>query len=231
MMVRNVLLCGIAFALLARSGPSNLVQNGSFSTDDFTSWTTHNCTVGCAFGSWMVTASLPSDPGTHPPGGSEAATTGCNSGATPACNDPVSGTTFSQTLTTAPGQTYTLGFYFDGGGSAATGPAELEVLWNGSPVPGGTIVNPASSTWTIYTFTVTATGSSTVLEFTGKQNPGQLYVTGISVTATSGPPATPIPGTLLLAIVGVAGLALYRFGLRPAPALTHSTQDHLHFEP
>jgi hypothetical protein len=212
-MVRNVLLCGIAFALLARSGlSSNLVLNGSFSTGDFTGWTTHTCTVGCAFGSWAVTSSLPSDPGTPPPGGSKAAVTGCNSGATGACNDPGTGTDLSQTLTTVSGQTYTLTFYYDGGGSSSTGPTELDVFWNGARVPGGAIVNATSNTWTVYTFAVTASGSSTVLEFTGKQNPGQLYLTGVSVSAPV-PSTTPIPGTLLLAIAGIAALALYRLRL------------------
>ncbi len=218
-MVRSVLFCGLAFALLARAGPANIVQNGSFSTGDFTNWSTHACTTGCSFlGPWTVTSSLPPDPGTPPPGGSKAAFTGCNSGNTAACNDPVNGADLSQTLTTVPGQTYTLSFYFDGGQSASPGPAELEVFWNGAAVPGGTLVNPPASTWAVYTFAVTATGSSTVLEFTGKQDPAQLYLTGISVTLGA-PSTTPIPGTLLLAMAGIAGLTLYRFILTFRPTL------------
>jgi len=82
------------------------------------------------------------------------------------------------------------------------------VLWNGSPVPGGTIVNAVGSTWVQYSFTVTATGSSTVLEFTGRQDPKENAVTNISVTPGSAP-LTPAPRSVVLTGIGPAGLALW----------------------
>jgi hypothetical protein len=204
-MFRNVLLFGLAMALLAAPATAqNIVQNGSFSTGNFSGWTTHNCTIGCGFGSWTVGAA-PTNPGTTPPTGSKAAETGCN---TADCNDPVNGATFSQTLATVAGQTYTMSFYYDAGG-AGLGTTELEVMWNGAPVTGGTIVNAPASTWSQRTFTVTAAGTSTLLEFTGQQDPAVLYLTGISVTPNA--PATPIPSTLPLFITGLAGLALCWF--------------------
>lgn len=205
-MVRNVLLFGLGMALLAGSAAAqNLVHNGSFATGDFTNWTTHTCGAGCGAQGWSVQTSIPADPGTPPPGATAAALTACVGAP---CNDPVSGDTITQTLTTVAGQTYTLSFYYDGGSNSSTGTTELQVLWNGTAVSGGTIVNATTNTWKQYTFTVTATGASTVLEFSGRQDPAVLYLTGISVTA-GGPIATPIPGTLLLMIAGLAGLGLY----------------------
>jgi hypothetical protein len=212
-MVRNVLLCGLAMALLATSATAqNIVQNGSFSTGDFTNWTTHTCPgPTCGFGSWSVGAA-PTDPGTAPPSGSKAANTGCN---TAACNDPANGATISQTLATVPGQTYTLSFYYDGGQNSAAGPTELEVLWNGTAVTGGTIVNAPTSTWSQRTFTVVATSASTVLEFTGEQAPAVLYLTGISVTANvTSVPALSVWGLAILGLLlmGSTALMLKRAG-------------------
>lgn len=204
-MVRRVLLIGFALALSAAAlPPPNLVLNGSFSTGNFTNWTTHACTTVCSFGTWTVVPA-PTVSGTAPPSGGKAATTGCNG---VDCNDLTLGNRFSQTLTTVAGQSYTLSFYYDAGTNATAG-SELQVRWNGAAVPGGTIVNAAASTWSQRTFTVTATGTSTVLEFIGEQIPAQMFVTGISVTPFMA--ATPIPATLPLAIAGLAGLALCWF--------------------
>jgi len=65
-------------------------------------------------------------------------------------------------------------------------------------VTGGSIVNSTSNTWAQYTFTVTATGASTALEFTGRQDNSFLHLTDISVGSAA--PATPAPGTLVLMI-------------------------------
>jgi hypothetical protein len=212
-MVRNVLLVGIAMVLVAWSGPpTNLVGNGSFSNLlAFTDWTLQSCSGICNHLGWARPASLPDLlSGTPPPGITTAADTGCNGAG---CNDPANGATISQTLMTVPGQAYTLSFYYDAGSQiGGPGTTELTVLWNNLAVTGGTISNATANTWTQYTFTVVATGASTTLEFTGRQDPQVLYLTGISVTpnAGGGPPNGPIPGTLLLAMMGLAGLALYQ---------------------
>jgi len=211
-MVRRVLLIGFALALSAAAvPPTNLVLNGSFSSGDFTDWTPYACATVCSFGTWTI-ASAPTASGTAPPSGGKAATTGCNG---VDCNSVTLGTRFLQTLPTIAGQTYTLSFYYDAGANATFG-SELQVLWNGAAVPAGTIVNAAASTWSQRTFTATATGTSTVLEFIGEQIPAQMYVTGISVTAAV--PATPIPAALPLVIAGLAGLAVcWSFRRRLAP--------------
>jgi flagellin len=208
-LIRNILLLGVAVA--ATAGAQNLVQNGSFSTGNFTGWTTHTCGAACSAQGWNVT-SFPNDPGTPPPGATAAAINRCVGAA---CNDPINGDTISQTLTTVAGQTYTLTFYYDGGVNSSTGRTQLDVLWNGSIVTGGSIINATSNTWKQYTFTVVATGTSTVLEFTGRQDPATLYLANISVTAGGSLPVTPIPSTLLLMITGLATVGLYQvFGKR-----------------
>ena len=186
-MVRNILPFGIAMALLATSASaSNLVLNGGFTTGDFTNW---------SFGSWGV-GTFPADPGTPPSGTTFAASTGCVGAP---CNDPVSGAFISQTLATVASQAYTLTFFYDAGsnsGAEEDGTTELDVLWNGSLVSGGQIIDATANTWEQYTFTgLTASGSSTVLEFTGRQDPATLYLTDISVTASS---TTPEPASLTL---------------------------------
>jgi len=204
-MMRRVLLIGFALVFSAAAvPPPDLVFNGSFASGDFTDWTTHACTTVCSFGTWTVVPA-PTASGTAPPSGGEAATTGCNG---VDCNDPTLGNRFSQTLITVAGQSYTLSFYYDAGMNANTG-SELQVRWNGAAVPGGTIINAAASTWSQRTFTVTATGTSTVLEFIGEQIPAQMYITGISVTPSVA--VAPIPAALPLAMAGLAGLALCCF--------------------
>jgi hypothetical protein len=205
-MARRAFLFGLAMALAVASATAqNLVSNGSFSTGDLTGWTANQ---------WSVATNLPPGAGTVPAAGGAAWTLCSGAG----CNDPVSGAILSQTLATVPGQTYTLSFYYNAASLAPADPSQLEVFWNGNLVTGGTIVNAPSNTWTVYTFSVVAASTSAVLEFTGEQSGGVgLFVTAVSVTPAM--PLTPVPGTLPLAIAGLAGLALYRlFGKRLSQA-------------
>jgi hypothetical protein len=137
------------------------------------------------------------------------------------CNDPVNGSWITQSLATEVSQTYTLTFFFDpgasseddgGGGIDAIADAsvitttELDVLWDGSLVTGGQIVNATSSTWEEYTFTgLTASTTSTVLEFTGREDPDYLQLTDISVTADASP-TVPEPASLTLIGGGLLGM-------------------------
>ena len=194
-MVRNILLFGIAVALLATSASaSSLVLNGGFTTGDFTNWNNQ---------AWGVDT-FPADPGTPPSGTTFAAQTGCVGAA---CNDPVNGAFISQTLATVASQAYTLTFFYDAGGAGNPDDfiTELDVLWNGSLVTGGQIIDAASNTWAEYTFTgLIASGSSTVLEFTGRQDPADIYLTDISVTAADS--TAPEPASLTLIGGGLLGM-------------------------
>lgn len=217
-MTRKLLLLSFVTCAVSLAGPS-IVQNGSFATGDFTGWTTHTCGT-CGAAGWRV-STYPSDPGTPPPGATAAAITLCVGAG---CNDPATGDDLSQTLTTVAGQVYTLSFYYDAGeDSGVEGTTELEALWNGSAVTGGTIVNATASTWRFYSFTVTATGTSTVLEFTGRQDPAALYLTDISVTpGASSVPTTPAPNTLVLLIAGLAMVSAWSMRDRLRELLFHN---------
>lgn len=205
-MVLKTLLLGSAMALLATVASADSVQNGGFTTGDFTDWTTHTCSIGCAVQGWGV-GTFPSDPGTLPTGTTFAAETACVG---TGCNNPTTGDWISQALPTVPLQTYTLSFFYDPGpGSGTIGTTELSVLWNGSLVPGGTIIDATASTWATYTFTgLVATSSSTALEFTGRQDPSVLFLTDISVNGATS--TVPEPTSLLLMGSGLLGIGLLR---------------------
>jgi hypothetical protein len=194
--IGNFLFAGLAMALLATSATaSNLVLNGGFTTGDFTDWNNTQA-------AWFI-GGVPADPGA-PTDTVFAAGTAC---AVAACNDPVTGAWISQTLATVAGQPYTLEFFYDPGGSGGGTDdltTELDVLWDGSPVTGGQIVNAPFNQWTEYRFdNLIASGSSTILEFTGRQDPGELALTDISVTVPEPAPWLPIGAGLGMGALGL----------------------------
>jgi hypothetical protein len=213
MVTRKILFLGISMALWAASasaGGIDLVANGGFTTGDFTGWTSSSDE------NWNVNG-IDTNPGA-PSDTSYAAENGCVGAS---CNDPVNGSWITQSLATEVSQTYTLTFFYDpgplnedegGGGIDAIADAsvitttELDVLWDGSLVTGGQIVNATSSTWEEYTFTgLTASTTSTVLEFTGREDPDYLQLTDISVTADASP-TVPEPASLTLIGGGLLGM-------------------------
>ena len=198
------------WAASASAGGIDLVANGGFTTGDFTGWTSSSDE------NWYVNG-IDTNPGA-PSDTSYAAENGCVGAS---CNDPVNGSWITQSLATEVSQTYTLTFFYDpgplneddgGGGADAIADAsvitttELDVLWDGSLVTGGQIVNATSSTWEEYTFTgLTASTTSTVLEFTGREDPAYLQLTDISVTADASP-TVPEPASLTLIGGGLLGM-------------------------
>jgi hypothetical protein len=205
-MVRKILFLGVPMALLATSAAaSDIVLNGGFTSGDLTDWTTNTCS-DCSGAGWNV-GGFPANPGTPPPDTTFAATVGCDHGP---CNNPDIGDWIEQSLATVPLESYTLTFFFDPGEKSYT---ELEVLWNGSVVTGGEIINAPSSTWEEYIFPdLTASDASTVLEFTGRDNRGKrLYLTDISVDL-----ATPEPPSLLPMTGGLLAMGTILFRRRKA---------------
>ena len=97
--------------------------------------------------------------------------------------------TLSQTLQTTPGQQYTLSFWLANLGS---GPNDFTVKWNGATVMA--LTNASAQGYTQYSYTVTATGTTAVLEFDARQDPSQWDLDSISVTAigAQGPSAPTI---------------------------------------
>jgi photosystem II stability/assembly factor-like uncharacterized protein len=124
-----------------------LIQNGGFETGDFTGWTVVN-NDGYTYvdnGSQMI----------PPHSGSYLAVLG------QASSDGLC--TISQTLTTSPGQPYLLSLWLDSTNVNGGIPNEFSVAWNGSVLFDQ--VNIGSTGWTNLQFIVTATNSSTVLQF------------------------------------------------------------------
>jgi hypothetical protein len=145
-----LLLLVVPAAVQAQS--SNLVVNGGFETGDFTSWTLS---------------------GFNYPASVDDGTTGLFSQISPHSgnyeanfeSDGGAGYQYlSQTLPTTAGASYLLSFWFD---NAPSNFGEFLLTWNGSTLLETVGVGPvySAANWTEMRFVVSATGSSTVLQF------------------------------------------------------------------
>jgi hypothetical protein len=183
-------LLAIAMAAIACGGAhaANLVTNGGFETGDLSGWTSEF---------WQIEPSdqAPLDPHT----GAWFTFTGCPSSN---CLSPTTGAFLAQDLATVAGQTYTLSFYLTNGNGP---PNEFDVYWNGALLTQVANIGINYPGYTAYSMPVTATGSTTSLEFTGMQVIGFLGVDDISVTS-----AVPEPGTVVLMLGGLAGVVVAR---------------------
>jgi hypothetical protein len=198
-MVKTILLC-VAGLFGACSGyGTNIVLNPGFETGNLMSWTTDGN------GSWIVATSANGIVGPH--SGTFFADSHCSSSG--CINTPDS--FLFQDLPTTINQTYTLTFWYDRGisGPVKGGSSEeLLVLWNGTPALDVAQLNQGGSDpgWTQFTVTgLTASSTSTRLEFRGRQDGASLGVDDVNVQASS---AVPEPASLTL-----AGSALFGIGL------------------
>lgn len=162
----------------------NLVQNCGFETGDFTGWT------------------LSGNPGFISVG-----TDPVNSGTYAAVFGAVGSLTYlSQSLTTTPGDLYDLSFYLanDGG---CDGDCEFDVSWNGTTIY-DTTSPPSPLSFTQFAFDgLSATTSSTALEFSFQQNPAFFQFDDAVVTPETGSPEIiPEPGTFVLWFLGAMSL-------------------------
>ena len=116
----------------------------------------------------------------------------------------------SQTITTVPGHTYTLGFYMAAEIFGGIAERNMDVLWNS-----GTVAQPAfiytgqtanSMGWVYHSYTVQGTGSD-ALTFSST-TPGNYgpALDGVSLTDIS----VPEPGGLVLLLGGLAPLLIGR---------------------
>lgn len=165
----------------------NLVSNCGFETGTFSSWTqSGNLGFTAVDNGTFLSGRLP------------------NSGMFQAHFGPVTTLGFlSQTLVTTPG-TYTLSFWL---GNTGGTPNSFSASFGGVPIPGSSLTNAPASSYTFFTFSVVATGSSSLLEFAFRQDPGYWFLDDVVVVREGAAPV-PEPVTMLLLGSGLAGMGL-----------------------
>ena len=167
---------GVAGKPTGGSTPVNLVTNGSFETDNFTGWTRGGNTTSAQM---YINGQAES--------GSFAAALGSVG----------SDGTLSQTLQTTAGQQYTLSFWLANNGSS---PDDFTAKWNGATVLA--LTSAPAQGYTEYTFTVTANGSTSTLEFDARQDLSHWSLDNISVTPVG--TVAPTVGTVAPTISSLA---------------------------
>ena len=172
----------------------NLVQNCGFETGNFTDWTVAANATG------VVTAGFA---GEDPHSGTYFAALGDTSGSYPYG-------TLSQTITDVSGQTYTLSYWLESDGAT---PNYFDANWDGTLIAGSALTDTPdqlSTGYVNYTFTVTGTGSDTLL-FHEQNVPAYWAFDDISLAPTT---ATGVPEPATLGLLAFGALAALGIGRR-----------------
>ena len=124
--------------------------------------------------------------------------------------------TYSQTVTTVPGATYNLSFFFSA--RPSTGTNSVSVGFTGNSDASFTASDTGSVNFQQFTHTFVATGTQSVLSFAPTNTPhlggGDLLdnVTLTTDSSTAPPSAVPVPAALWTGLTGLVGLTSLGFG-------------------
>ena len=113
----------------------------------------------------------------------------------------------SQVIATTTGDTYNVSFFLTNSGAPA-----IEFKASFAGFQGVDVVNANPFDYTQYSFTAVATGSSSLLQFDGFQNPSAFFLDDISVTDAGAPvpEASSFVSLGLLLLLGLGGIAVSR---------------------
>ena len=170
-------LAGAALAAASPAAAQELVTNGSFESGNFSGFTQTGNTGHTGIAAFNVTA-------------------GAHSAYFGAVGSPGG---ISQSLATTAGQDYRISFdLLNQGGT----PSFYQILFGTNVL--FTATNPASFGFTNFSTTATATGASTTLAFSFRNDPAFFYLDNISVTAIRA--AVPEPATWAMMLIGFGAI-------------------------
>jgi hypothetical protein len=183
--------------MLSSQASADLVVNGGFDTGNFTGWTQ---TGDTSFTSVSRSGDV-STGGYLSQGGNYYAALG-----------PLTTGRLSQTLATTAGQSYTFSWYLASNGIR---PDSFQASWAGITISNQ--ANVPQQNYTLYSFTETASSSSTTIQFAFSDFNSYLALDTVSVVSNA--VAAPEPSTAIVGLVGGLGMTGYFWRTRRRAAV------------
>jgi hypothetical protein len=175
-----VLALGLLFGVVARAG---LITNGTFeagSDANYPGWVISGNT-----GHFHINADDP------------------HTGVSYASIGPTGSNGILTQVVTTPASVYNLTFWLSNPSGAGAGEV-FQVLWNGGMVADLSAFVGVS--YTFFSYSVTATGPTSTLEFDIRHDPGHWHLDDVDLNSAG----VPEPGTFVLALAGLGALGLWK---------------------